>query len=107
VPRKQGSTPGLKGAVSADGGPRPNISKAEQIKAIEAKKRKEAHELEKAKLDAIEEKIQAPARELKKRRSRSKRRGTIKTISLKVEPGATYPHDKLTKRRNRDNTIWT
>jgi len=68
VPRKQGSTPGLKGAVSADGGPRPNISKAEQIKAIEAKKRKEAHELEKAKLDAIEEKIQAARKRIEEKK---------------------------------------
>ena len=48
-----------------------------------------------------------PARELKKRRSKSKLRDTIKIISLKEEPGVTYPHEELTKRRNRDNTIWT
>jgi hypothetical protein len=68
VPRKQGSTPSVKASASADGGPRAGLSKSDQIKAIEAKKRKEAHEVEKAKLDAIEEKIQAARKRIEEKK---------------------------------------
>ena len=48
-----------------------------------------------------------PVSALKKRKNRSRLRGMIKTIGLKVEPEATYLPEVLNRNPpSLDNTIW-